>query len=64
MTAALGHVPPPLIDQLKIGGRLVMPVGPTRGGQQLTFVKKTAAGKTETRAVGPVMFVPFTRGKE
>ena len=64
VTAALGHVPPPLIDQLKIGGRLVMPVGPTRGGQQLTFVKKTAAGKTETRAVGPVMFVPFTRGKE
>jgi protein-L-isoaspartate(D-aspartate) O-methyltransferase len=64
VTAALGHVPPPLTEQLKIGGRLVMPVGPTRGGQQLTVVEKTAAGKIETRAVGPVMFVPFTRGKE
>lgn len=64
VTAALGHVPAPLIEQLKVGSRLVMPVGPTRGGQQLTVVGKTAAGKIETRAVGPVMFVPFTRGKE
>jgi protein-L-isoaspartate(D-aspartate) O-methyltransferase len=64
VTAALGHVPPPLTEQLKIGGRLVMPVGPARGGQQLTVVEKTAAGKTKTRTVGPVMFVPFTRSKE
>ena len=64
VTAALGHMPLPLIEQLKIGGRLVMPVGPARGGQQLTVVEKTGAGKIETRAVGPVMFVPFTRGKE
>jgi protein-L-isoaspartate(D-aspartate) O-methyltransferase len=63
-TAALGHVPPPLIDQLKIGGRLVMPVGPARGGQQLTVVEKTTSNTTKTRKIGPVLFVPFTRGKE
>jgi protein-L-isoaspartate(D-aspartate) O-methyltransferase len=64
VTAALGHVPPPLIDQLKIGGRLVMPVGPTRGGQQLTVVEKTAPASTKSRKIGPVLFVPFTRGRE
>ena len=64
VTAALGHVPPPLIDQLKIGGRLVMPVGPARGGQQLTVVEKTAPAATKSRKIGPVLFVPFTRGKE
>ena len=63
VTAALGHVPQPLIDQLKIGGRLVMPVGPTPGGQQLTVVEKTGATTTKSRTVAPVMFVPFTGEK-
>src|SRR5260370_42157236 len=45
VTAALEHVPPPLIEQLKVGGRLVMPVGPARATQQLTVVEKIAAGK-------------------
>jgi len=61
VTAALGHVPPPLIEQLKTGGRLVMPVGAANATQQLSVVEKTAAGKTETRIVGLVRFVPFTR---
>ena len=60
VTAALGHVPPPLITQLATGGRLVMPVGPS-GMQQLTVVEKLADGSTNTRRVGPVHFVPFTR---
>ncbi|MFB9264362.1 protein-L-isoaspartate(D-aspartate) O-methyltransferase [Bradyrhizobium erythrophlei] len=64
VTAALGEVPPPLIDQLKVGGRLVMPVGPGYATQQLTIVEKTAPGKTTTRAVGLVRFVPFTRSQE
>src|SRR5947207_9782156 len=50
VTAALGQVPPPLTEQLKLGGRLVMPVGPAYTTQQLTVVEKTGPGKTTTRA--------------
>jgi protein-L-isoaspartate(D-aspartate) O-methyltransferase len=63
VTAALGEVPPPLIEQLKVGGRLVMPVGPAYATQQLTVVEKTAPDKTATRAVALVRFVPFTRSQ-
>jgi protein-L-isoaspartate(D-aspartate) O-methyltransferase len=61
VTAALEHVPPALIEQLKAGGRLVMPVGPARAPQQLTMVEKIALGQTKTRSVMLVRFVPFTR---
>jgi len=61
VTAALGHVPPLLVEQLKIGGRIVMPVGSPHGIQQLTVVEKLASGETKTRSVTPVRFVPFTR---
>lgn len=64
VTAALGHVPPKLIEQMKVGGRLVMPVGTPGAPQRLTIVEKTAAGKTQTREVGRVRFVPFTRAPE
>jgi protein-L-isoaspartate(D-aspartate) O-methyltransferase len=63
VTAALGEPPPPLIEQLKVGGRLVMPVGADSTTQQLTVVEKIAPGKTTTRAVALVRFVPFTRSK-
>jgi len=64
VTAALGEVPPPLIEQLKVGGRLVMPVGAAYSTQQLTVVEKTAPDKTTTRAVALVRFVPFTRSQD
>jgi protein-L-isoaspartate(D-aspartate) O-methyltransferase len=64
VTAALGHVPPPLIEQLKVGGRLVMPVGPARATQQLSVIEKTAPGETRTRSVALVRFVPFTRSRD
>ena len=64
VTAALGHVPPPLIEQLKVGGRLVMPVGPAPAIQQLTVVEKIAPSETKTRSVIPVRFVPFTRSQD
>jgi protein-L-isoaspartate(D-aspartate) O-methyltransferase len=64
VTAALGQVPPPLIEQLKVGGRLVMPVGPAYTTQHLTVVEKIAPGKTTTRAVTLVRFVPFTRSQD
>jgi protein-L-isoaspartate(D-aspartate) O-methyltransferase len=63
VTAALGQVPPPLIEQLRVGGRLVMPVGPAYSSQQLTVVEKVGPGETTTRAIGLVRFVPFTRSQ-
>jgi protein-L-isoaspartate(D-aspartate) O-methyltransferase len=64
VTAALGHVPPPLIEQLKVGGRLVMPLGSASATQQLTVVEKVALGETKTRSVILVRFVPFTRSQD
>jgi protein-L-isoaspartate(D-aspartate) O-methyltransferase len=63
VTAALGQPPSPLIEQLKVGGRLVMPLGPGYTTQQLTVVEKIAPGKTTTRGVVLVRFVPFTRSQ-
>jgi protein-L-isoaspartate(D-aspartate) O-methyltransferase len=63
VTAALEHVPPPLIEQLKVGGRLVMPVGPAHAIQQLTVVEKITEGKTKARSAMLVRFVPFTRSR-
>jgi protein-L-isoaspartate(D-aspartate) O-methyltransferase len=63
VTAAVAQVPPPLIEQLKVGGRLVMPVGPAYTTQQLTVVKKIGPGETKAHTVGPVRFVPFTRSQ-
>lgn len=63
VTAALDQVPPRLIEQLKVGGRLVMPVGPAYSTQQLTVVEKIAPDKTTARAVTLVRFVPFTRSR-
>ena len=63
VTAAAGHVPPPLIDQLRPGGRMVIPVGSRFFVQQLLLVEKTMDGKVKTRQVLPVRFVPLT-GKQ
>ena len=64
VTAALEHVPLPLIEQLKVGGRLVMPLGAAPAPQQLTVVEKIAPGETRTRSIIPVRFVPFTRSRD
>jgi protein-L-isoaspartate(D-aspartate) O-methyltransferase len=64
VTAALDHVPPPLIEQLKVGGRLVMPLGPAHAPQQLTVIEKIAPSETRTRSITLVGFVPFTRSKD
>lgn len=63
VTAAATHVPPPLIQQLKPGGRMVIPVGGPFATQSLMLVEKTANGKVRTRQVLPVAFVPLTRPK-
>ncbi len=61
VTAAADHVPPPLVDQLKPGGRMVIPVGGMFAIQHLTLVALTASGEVLTRQLLPVRFVPFTR---
>ena len=62
VTAAAGHIPPPLIEQLKPDGRMVIPVGGPFATQQLVFVKKEKDGSVKTRQILPVRFVPFTGG--
>jgi protein-L-isoaspartate(D-aspartate) O-methyltransferase len=57
VTAAPSRVPQPLIDQLQLGGRMVIPVGTE--DQQLMVVEKQASGVT-TRTTIPVRFVPMT----
>jgi protein-L-isoaspartate(D-aspartate) O-methyltransferase len=61
VTEGASHIPPPLIDQLKPGGRMVIPVGETGATQNLMLVEKEPDGKTHTRrALLPVRFVPLT----
>jgi protein-L-isoaspartate(D-aspartate) O-methyltransferase len=60
VTAAAGHIPPPLLSQLKPGGRMVIPVKGFYYVQHLLLVTKTAEGKVTTRQILPVAFVPLT----
>jgi protein-L-isoaspartate(D-aspartate) O-methyltransferase len=60
VTAAASHIPPPLISQLRPGGRMVIPVGGRFQVQQLTVVEKDAGGEVTTRQLLPVRFVPLT----
>lgn len=59
VTAAASHIPPPLVEQLKPGGRMVIPVGGPFSYQQLVLVEKLADGGTRTRQLLPVRFVPL-----
>jgi protein-L-isoaspartate(D-aspartate) O-methyltransferase len=60
VTAAASHIPPPLIRQLKPGGRMVIPVGSRFMTQQLMMVDKRDDGTITSRQVMPVVFVPVT----
>lgn len=60
VTAAPEKIPPPLLEQLAEGGRMVIPVGSQRGMQYLLLVTKKN-GRTRTERLMPVRFVPFTR---
>lgn len=60
VTAASGHIPPPLLDQLRPGGRMVIPVGPVHAVQQLILVEKADDGSVTTTQLMPVRFVPMT----
>ena len=60
VTAAAGHIPPPLIKQLKPGGRMMIPVGSQFLTQQLVLITKDTDGTVTTRQILPVRFVPLT----
>ena len=62
VTAAASHVPPPLVRQLKPGGRMVIPVGTAFLTQHLMLVEKRRDGSVVSRQVLPVSFVPLTGG--
>jgi len=61
VTAAAPYIPPPLIEQLKPGGRLVIPVGLPGYIQELKLVEKQADGSISSRDILTVAFVPLTR---
>jgi protein-L-isoaspartate(D-aspartate) O-methyltransferase len=60
VTAAVSHVPPPLVRQLKAGGRMVIPLGAPFLPQQLMLVEKRSDGSVLNRQILPVRFVPLT----
>ena len=62
VTAAASHVPPPLVQQLKPGGRMVIPVGAQFLTQHLQLVEKEADGSVVSKQILPVRFVPLTGG--
>ena len=59
ITAAVDHIPPPLIQQLKIGGRLILPLGNPFNYQHLVLVTKMS-GSYSVRQITGVLFVPMT----
>jgi len=64
VTAAADHIPPPLIRQLKEGGRMCIPVGQPYYPQILKVLEKDDKGEVTIRDIIPVVFVPFTRAKD
>ena len=64
VTAAAAGIPPPLTEQLKPGGTLVIPVGERYFGQALMVLKKDAKGRIEEKRILPVAFVPLIGSPE
>ncbi|MDD3181121.1 MAG: protein-L-isoaspartate O-methyltransferase, partial [Opitutaceae bacterium] len=62
VTAAGERIPPALIDQLKIGGRLIMPIGSRYGDQVLVLVERKSASRLKQTELWPVRFVPLIAG--
>lgn len=60
VTAAASSIPPPLVQQLKPGGRMVIPVGAPFHTQDLILLQKDAKGRVTTASILPVAFVPLT----
>jgi protein-L-isoaspartate(D-aspartate) O-methyltransferase len=63
VTCAPDHIPRPLVTQLNVGGRMVIPVGPPGAYQSLWLLERQADGDIERRNLGGVSFVPMTGGR-
>lgn len=59
VTAAPLQTPPALVEQLKAGGRMVIPVGAPLYGQDLLLIEKGGDGQVSSRTILPVAFVPL-----
>ena len=64
VTAAVNHIPPPLVAQLRPGGKLVVPVGERFTVQHLLLVHKLDDERVQVRQILPVRFVPLTGGHD
>jgi protein-L-isoaspartate(D-aspartate) O-methyltransferase len=64
VTAAPDHAPQPLLEQLEIGGILVIPIGPVGGYQELWRIERVAEDEYRSTSLGAVRFVPLTRSEE
>jgi protein-L-isoaspartate(D-aspartate) O-methyltransferase len=62
VTCSPDHIPPPLIEQLAVGGRMVIPISYSTMVQDLLLVEKLANGKLKKTNLIPVLFVPLIRG--
>lgn len=60
VTAAAERIPPALVEQLCSGGRMISPIGPHQGDQELMLISKSASGEISQRSVLYVAFVPLT----
>jgi len=60
VTAAAGVIPPPLIEQLKTNGKMILPVGSPFGIQTLVLISKDKKGEVHSKGLLPVRFVPMT----
>jgi protein-L-isoaspartate(D-aspartate) O-methyltransferase len=63
VTAAAAKTPPPLLAQLKPGGRMIIPLEGRFGGQDLVLIEKDASDRISRQVILPVMFVPLTGGR-
>ena len=64
VTAAAKRIPPKLVEQLKPGGRMILPVGPESWAEELVLVVKDAQGKVSQHSLMAVRFVPLVGGDQ
>lgn len=60
---SMDELPAPLLNQLRRGGRMILPLGPATGAQQLTLIEKTMDGRIRQRSIMPVRFAPMQGGE-